>query len=366
MRGDNVWRRAFFAVVVAAALVVGGPAATAVAGGQNSPMIGDVDGDGLADRATLVADGPGQCAVRVELAEPGGGYGAPATYTWPDESGIGYCPDMGVVVDLESDGAAELVVGWFWLRPPGYPTELIVLRDFTPAGGFDALYQPSYIGVSDFNGDGRPDIYEYTDQGDGFVTFLNTGPGELVPGPVNYACFDPFTHELTDFDGDGATDVLLPFGGGLEGVDNGVVILRDGGQRLYLHQLDDEYHAWNAAVVDADSDGTRDVRTVDETTGEVTHFIGDGLGGFAESPVATTDVVQVPYLGQKTISILVNDVVTSAVTFDIVTPPTQGVIVKTNGKGFVYRNDVNQDDSFVYRLTQDGKSVTATAYLRIR
>ena len=358
--------RRIAAVAAAAMLVIVGWAGPSTAGGQDEPLIGDIDGDGHVDRATLVPGGAGDCTVQVELGEASGGFGPAQTYAWPDESEIGYCPDMGVVVDLESDGTAELVVGWFWLRPPGYDTDLLLLENFTPTGGFDALSQPSYIGVSDFNGDGRPDIYEYTDQSSGFVTYLNTGPGQLVHGPMHYSCFDPFTHELTDFDNDGATDVLLPFSGGTEGIDNGVVVLRDGGQRVFLQQENEEAYRWLAHALDANGDGKRDVRTVNEDTGEVTHFVGNGNGEFAISPAAANDTVQVPYLGQKTISVLVNDVVTSAVALDIVTPPAYGTIVRTTSKGFIYRNDVKHDDSFVYRLAQDGKTVTATANLRVK
>ena len=123
---------------------------------------------------------------------------------------------------------------------------------------------------------------------------------------------------------------------------------------------------YDVDALDANSDGKLDVRVDNVDTDEVTHFIGNGRGAFTEAPNAVDDTVQVAYREQKTISVLVNDAATNAATLQIVTPPAYGTIVRTTSKGFIYRNTVKHNDSFVYRLTVDGKSETATATLRVK
>ena len=336
----------------------------AFAGGPGDPLLGDVNGDGRTDRATLV-DLPGaECAVDVELGKSGGGFLAATRYTWPDPSEVGYCPDMGVILDLGGDGTAELLLAYFNGRTPGVDSDLVVLEDFTPTGGFDAIFQPSFIGLENFNKDNLVDVYEWTDQGDGFVTWLNTLSGQLVPGPV-HADGIAFDFDLADFDRNGATDLVAGVDGASQSPTSGVVVVLDDGERVVLR--DDQFYEVDA--LDANSDSKQDVRATtwaDDGSEVVAHFIGDGRGHFTEAPHAVNDTVQVAYREQKTISVLVNDAATNAATLEIVTPPTYGTIVRTTSKGFIYRNTVKHNDSFVYRLTVDGKSATATATLRVK
>ncbi|MEV4537834.1 hypothetical protein AB0J82_29055 [Asanoa sp. NPDC049518] len=352
---------------VLAALAVAALATTAVAGpahagGPGDALFGDVNGDGRTDRATLV-DLEGDCGVDVELGQPGGVFGAATRYTWPDPSEVGYCPDMGVIVDLGGDGTAELVLAYFNGRTPGVDSDLVVLEDFTPAGGFDAINQPSFIGLENFNTDDLVDVYEWTDQGSGILTWLNTPSGQLVPGPVRQQALD-LGFEFADFDRNGASDLVVGYTGAYPQVpDTAAVVVLDDGERVVLRD-DGSYYAVDA--LDANGDSKLDVRLESWDTGEVAHFIGNGRGAFTEAPHAVDDTVQVGYREQKTISVLVNDAATSAATLEIVTPPAYGTIVRTTSKGFVYRNTAKHNDSFVYRLTVDGKSATATATLRVK
>ena len=361
-----LWVKRILAIVSITAVVGAALSTPSFADGRGDPLLGDVNGDGHTDRATLVGFDGGRCGVDVELGEPGGGFGAPTRYSWDDQGEWGYCPDMGVIVDLGGDGEAELVLAYFDGRPDGIDSDLVVLEDFTPAGGFDAIWQPSYLGLENFNTDNLVDVYEWTDQGDGLVTFLNTPSGQLVPGPIHLSALD-FTFEFGDFDRNGATDVVAGFTGAFPAVpDTGVVVILDNGERVFLESDPEDSYSWDVDVLKADADTKLDVRTVSHDTGEVTHYINDGDGHFTAAPTAVDDTVQVPYLGQKTISVLVNDAATTAATLQIVTPPTHGTIVKTNSKGFVYKNTVKQNDTFVYRLTVDGKTDTATVHLRVK
>ncbi|HEV7712727.1 MAG TPA: hypothetical protein VGP16_31330 [Asanoa sp.] len=352
------------AALVAATAMTTVLAQPAFAGGQGDPLLGDVNGDGRTDRATLV-DLPGaECAVDVELGQASGGFGPASRYTWPDPSDVSYCPDMGVIVDLGGNGTAELLLAYFPGRPPGVDYDVILLENFTPTGGFDAVSRPSFLGLENFNKDDLVDVYQYTDDSDGIITWLNTPSGQLVRGPIWLDGMGMYI-DFADFDRNGATDLVAGFDGRWPAIpSSGVIVVLDDGERVVLR--DDDYYLVDA--LDANSDSKQDVRTerwTPEGT-EVTHLIGDGRGHFTEAPNAVADTVQVAYGEQKTISVLVNDAATNAASLEIVTPPAYGTIVRTTSKGFIYRNTVKHDDSFVYRLTVDGKSETATATLRVK
>jgi hypothetical protein len=251
------------------------------AGAAFGTLHGDVNGDGIEDRVTLVetAPAPQTCAVAVELGRPGGGYEPPKTYEYSlPGAQVDYCPDMGAIVDLGGDGVSELVLAWFNGSPVSGPkNDLLVLREFTPAGGFDAIFQPSGIEALDLNADGLVDIYEHTDQGDGFRSFLNTPSGELVPGPLQHGYIDG-SWELGDFDEDGKADLALAY------VDanpaypgQGVAVVFDDGTRVQL-TADDVFG--DVVVADVNRDKHQDIGLVDGATGKPYTWYGDGQGGF--------------------------------------------------------------------------------------
>ncbi|WP_326562877.1 Ig-like domain-containing protein [Micromonospora sp. NBC_01796] len=363
-----MWRKRITVLAVAVAMALVGAAPAAIAGYQGEPLYGDLNGDGIVDRAVLTGGGPGQCGVQVALGNGSGGYGTATTHLYdnPDNE-YDHCPDMGVVVDLGGDGTVELVLAWFDGRPPGVDSDLLVLRDYQPVAGFDAIYQPSYIGLADFNGDGRQDVYEWTDQGDGFLTYLNTASGQLVPGPVKWPCgWDP-DYVLADFNRNGATDVVISYAGGCE-YETGVVVVLDNGAVVDLEgdPVGDSY--WGVAVLDANGDGIPDVRTTDVTTGEVTHFIGNGRGGFGAAPLADDDVASTKGTKKVDIPVLANDLATNAAKITIVTQPKYGKLQITSRRTVLYtpNGQHTQADRFVYRLTADGKSDVAGVTIRVK
>ena len=271
-------RKATFGALALPVLATGGLVAGAQPAGAQTPTLnGDLDGDGRADRATLVASGsvPGSCAVSVELGLAGGGYGPATSYDFTvPGADYDYCPDMGVIVDLGGDGVSELVLAWFAGSPVATAGDLLVLRDFVPVDGFAAMYQPSTISTHDFNADGLVDIYQTTDQGDGFQSYLNTPSGELVPGPVQQA-YQFGSWQLTDVDEDGKADLAVSYGGDAGGeYEEATVVVLDDGTRVVL----DDGPAGNLTVGDANHDGHVDIAVQDGTDTRI--FYGDGLGGF--------------------------------------------------------------------------------------
>ncbi|WP_121392760.1 FG-GAP repeat domain-containing protein [Actinokineospora cianjurensis] len=198
----------------------------AAAGGRAQPVIGDVTGDGLADRVTFQEAWDNYCDVLVEPGQSGGGYGS-ATYHRYESPVVyaPYCPDMGEIVDLGGDGTKEIVATNFWgeeyslvaLRPNGYAADVL--------GTYQGVNYPKFIRQVDFTGDGRQDVWLYSDQSFRLRSFDNTAAGGLVPGSID-VCSDGLPqHVFADFDGDGGQDMLaalncgnrsasLLFGGG--------------------------------------------------------------------------------------------------------------------------------------------------------
>ncbi|MEV0727258.1 FG-GAP-like repeat-containing protein [Polymorphospora sp. NPDC050346] len=365
MRGGRVLG-GVLAAAVAGAVMTAAPAAWA--GWQGDPLFGDVDGDHVTDRVTLAGGGPDECGVTVELGTGGGGYGPGTVHGYPDPSGGGgHCPDMGVVVDLGGDGTVELVLAWFDGRPPGVTHDLLVLRDYAPAGGFDAIFQPSYIGLADFNGDGRQDVYEWTDQGDGFRTFLNTEAGTLVPGPVEYCGGQP-DFELADFDGNGATDVVIAFYEGWCGPFSGVVVVLDDGSTRYLEQDEWGDDGWEVDLVDLDGNGRPDVQTTN-WSGTVRLFVNNGDGTFTPGIRAVEDRVTVGPTNRKRINVLDNDVVVPGTVLTVTTPPKYGTATVTAQNTIAYvRTDTSHDkrDIFGYRITSGAQTSDATIIVRVK
>ena len=266
------------ALAVGAGVVLALPAGATRAedpNGIGDPLHGDLNGDGHTDIA-LLSSGPTGCNVTVQLGDGFTSYGPPTTYSYPaPDVDFGYCPDMGVIVDLGGDGVSELVLAWWAGHPPGVADDLLVLEDFVPAGGFDAIYMPQYIGTGNFNGDGLVDVYETTDQGASLITYLNTPAGELVRGPMAFSGQVEDVH-FVDVDENGASDAVFGFSLG-DDPGSGVAVLFDDGTVTYL-QGDDGW--WDVATSDFNYDSHQDVRTVEYSTGAVTTFFGRGDGTF--------------------------------------------------------------------------------------
>jgi len=285
-------RRLFVLLTVAVTALLGAQI-PALANLANQPIIGDLNGDGRLDRATLgrIAIGDPTCTVSVEIRKPDGTYKAPVvhSYTSPVASEP-KCPDMGVAVDLKGDGVTELVTTQFI----GFDgPDLLVLRKFQPIARYDGLTMPSAIETADFNGDGLGDIWESTDQQRTVRALLSTKKGAIVPGPFSLCSQEGVPqHYFADFNGDGGQDMLVSrrcdfqnedptaevyFG---DGAPKAVLATTSpfGGVRLEVFPIDVNRDGIpDAGVIERHADGVNVVR----------HFRNDGTGTFTEVPVLT-------------------------------------------------------------------------------
>jgi len=174
--------------------VSGGPAL--------SLAVGDFDGDGKADLVSV--DGPGGVTVSVLLGNGDGTFQAAVSYS------VATGPASVAVGDFNGDGKADLVTA-------GYSNNVNVLL-----GNGDGTFQAAVnyatgitsvaVAVGDFNGDGKADLIT-ANYGDNNVSVLPGNGDGTFQAAVNYAvATGPASVAVGDFNGDGRMDVVTTNG----------------------------------------------------------------------------------------------------------------------------------------------------------
>jgi VCBS repeat-containing protein len=164
-------------------------AAGPTAGGGEA--VGDLNGDGLADLASLGTNKryyPADDVVTVRLGQPGGGFAAfGAPLPTGSDPGVESHPIAVAIADLDGDGYGDIVVAngetddvAIYLRDPAagfHPRQHVSTRATTARGTVNT--RPQALAVADWNRDGHPDIVvaNYNPSadgtpGDGTVTVL--------------------------------------------------------------------------------------------------------------------------------------------------------------------------------------------------
>jgi hypothetical protein len=160
--------------------------------------VDDLDGDG-APEVLLLAGKKGSLFACEIPAEPGEG-------PWPVEGRREVVSDLGAVeglavADLTGDGRRDVVAGPFICRatPDGKAWK---------ARRYAGTLEVTEVATADLDGDGRREIVACEgDRSDGRLVWFK-GPA-WTPHPLREGLFHPRTLVVTDFDGDGRPDILV-------------------------------------------------------------------------------------------------------------------------------------------------------------
>lgn len=279
--------RRLLPIIIAALVVPVLVPDSAAAGNRRQPIVADLNRDGLIDRATLGPElgtptGTPNCTISVELRRPNGTYRPPAVRTYASPfTRQPFCPDMGEAINLGPLGEIELVLTHFFASET--PT-LLVLKNYKPVARFEGMTFPSTIRSEDFNGDGREDIWQSSDQTLRLQTFTNTGLGTLVPGPISACSYDSIPqHVLADFNGDGGQDFLVATR--CQSTFSAQVLFGNGQPPAILATRTATFGAYQVFTGDINNDRIPDAVVLDRAAdGAVTtrYFQNDGHGVFTE------------------------------------------------------------------------------------
>ncbi|PYM39561.1 MAG: hypothetical protein DME17_00520, partial [Candidatus Rokuibacteriota bacterium] len=307
-----------------------------VGGSPASVAVGDFDGDGIQDLAVAnygCGGGDYYCTtssttVTVLFGNGDGTFGRPLTFN------VGTGPNSVAVGDFNRDGHLDLAVANYGSTPPGGfsgdgSTVSVLLGtvtgSFTAGPTLNVGHGSTFVAVGDFNGDTRLDL-AVANYGDGTVSvLLGNGDGTFRPAvgspyPVGGG---PWSVAVSDFNGDGKPDLAVA----TYLTDLGTVSVLLGNGDGTFGQAVSYPAGWgpmgpiSVAVADFNGDGIQDLAVANFKSTTVSVLLGN-VGGTFQAPqgfdagiapgfVAVADVngdglkdLIVPNLASNTVSVL--------------------------------------------------------------
>ena len=244
----------------------------------SSVAVGDFDGDGKLDLVETNPT-PGNGKLSLLLGKGDGTFQAATDYT------VGTTPETVTVADLNGDGKPDVIVGnrnsgnISVLLNAGNGTLLPAVNYATPVTG-----TPESIAVSDFNGDGVPDIAVAISgiNATSIALFINNGNGTFQPYisiPSGFFSSGIIHIVAADFDGDGNTDLAVTDGATLS-------VLTASGSTTFnpVTYLVGAGAAINGTLVVADFNGDQKPDLVASSRDGLAVLINTGDGGF-QAPI---------------------------------------------------------------------------------
>ena len=234
-----------------------------------SLVVGDFNGDGKQDLATVNSPINSVGEVSILLGNGVGSFSAPTNF-----GGVGASLSSELVVgDFNGDGKQDLAVSGVTILL-GNGT-----GSFSPPTHFPAGASDDGLAVGDFNGDGRQDLVEADANSDAVSILLGNGTGGFS-APRNFSAgHHPFAVAVADFNGDGKQDLAVlrfccPYGLS--------ILLGDGLGAFSPPTFPSVAGApQSIAVGDFNSDGKQDLALA--SSSGILIMLGDGSGGFGTS-----------------------------------------------------------------------------------